>query len=63
MRPAHPIRHTSHTLRGPVGSSTEGPSGRAHMCPRHPSRHVPHNNRFRGPIGSSTEGPSGTARM
>ena len=29
-----PFRHTPHTLRGPLGSSTEGPSGHVRMRPR-----------------------------
>ena len=57
----HLFRRTSHTFRGPIGSSTEGPSGRVRMPPHHPFRHTPHT--FRGPIGSSTEGPSGCVRM
>eukprot|EP00959_Pyramimonas_sp_CCMP1952_P256789 5364786-Pyramimonas_sp.AAC.1 len=27
-----PFRHTPHTVRGPRGSSTEGPSGRVRMA-------------------------------
>ena len=57
----HPIRHTPHTFRGPVRSSTEGPSGRVRMAYPHPIRHTPHT--FRGPTGSSTYGPSGAARI
>eukprot|EP00959_Pyramimonas_sp_CCMP1952_P211957 4435517-Pyramimonas_sp.AAC.1 len=44
MRPAPP----STAFRGPIGSSTEGPSGCAHMRP------WPSSTGFRGPIGSST---------
>eukprot|EP00959_Pyramimonas_sp_CCMP1952_P440814 9229176-Pyramimonas_sp.AAC.1 len=31
MRPQHPSRHSSHTIRGPTGIPTEGPSGDAQM--------------------------------
>ena len=34
MAPPRPFRHTSHTLRGPIGSSTEGSSGRVRMRTR-----------------------------
>eukprot|EP00959_Pyramimonas_sp_CCMP1952_P257637 5383385-Pyramimonas_sp.AAC.1 len=40
-------------LRGPIGSSTESPSGTARM------RHPPPSAALRGPIVSATEGPSG----
>eukprot|EP00959_Pyramimonas_sp_CCMP1952_P012912 273065-Pyramimonas_sp.AAC.1 len=53
MRHRHPFRHTPHTVRGPIGSSAEGPSGCVRMRHRHPTRHTPHT--VRGPIGSSTE--------
>ena len=56
-----PLRHTPHTFRGPIGSSTEGPMAAVRMRPAHPFRHTPHT--FRGPIGSSTEGTSGKVRM
>eukprot|EP00959_Pyramimonas_sp_CCMP1952_P105938 2214988-Pyramimonas_sp.AAC.1 len=48
MSHPHRIRHTSHTSRGPIGSCTEGPSGRARMAYPHPMRHTPHT--FRGVI-------------
>eukprot|EP00959_Pyramimonas_sp_CCMP1952_P398220 8343347-Pyramimonas_sp.AAC.1 len=44
------------TFRGPIGSSTEGPSGGVHMRPRHRFQRTPRT--FRGPTGGSTE--SGT---
>eukprot|EP00959_Pyramimonas_sp_CCMP1952_P252575 5277138-Pyramimonas_sp.AAC.1 len=47
---AHP-----QTLRDPIGSATEGPSGCARMC------HTPHT--FRGPVGNFTEGPSCCTHM
>ena len=28
-----PFRHTTHTFRGPIGGSTEGPSGKVHTAP------------------------------
>eukprot|EP00959_Pyramimonas_sp_CCMP1952_P310093 6489567-Pyramimonas_sp.AAC.1 len=60
MRPRHASQYTSHALRGPIGSSTEGPSSRAYMRLRHPSRHPPRSSIvFRGPVGGSTGGPSG----
>eukprot|EP00959_Pyramimonas_sp_CCMP1952_P152010 3180299-Pyramimonas_sp.AAC.1 len=37
----HPFRHTPHTLRGPMRSSTEGPSCNVRMPPPHPFRHTP----------------------
>ena len=41
----------------PIRSFSEGPSGRARMCPQGKFRHTPHEDRGPGPIGSSTEGP------
>eukprot|EP00959_Pyramimonas_sp_CCMP1952_P387652 8124496-Pyramimonas_sp.AAC.1 len=55
MRHRHPLRHTPHTVRGLIGSSTEGPSGCGCMRHRNPLRHTPHA--VRDPIGSSTDGP------
>eukprot|EP00959_Pyramimonas_sp_CCMP1952_P261702 5472481-Pyramimonas_sp.AAC.1 len=43
-------------FRGPIGRSTEGPSGPSHASP-------PPRTMFHGPIGSSTEGPAGAVRM
>eukprot|EP00959_Pyramimonas_sp_CCMP1952_P287173 6005647-Pyramimonas_sp.AAC.1 len=43
-------------LRGPIRSSTEGPSGSARMRLPHPLRHVLHA--LRGPIGNSTAAPT-----
>eukprot|EP00959_Pyramimonas_sp_CCMP1952_P258373 5400654-Pyramimonas_sp.AAC.1 len=40
----------SAAIRGPTGSSTEGPSGTAHM------RQPPPSTALRGPVGSSSEG-------
>eukprot|EP00959_Pyramimonas_sp_CCMP1952_P208766 4366772-Pyramimonas_sp.AAC.1 len=54
---ACPFRHTPHTIRGPIGISTEGSSGRVRMSPPHSIRHTPHT--VRSPIGSSTDGSSG----
>eukprot|EP00959_Pyramimonas_sp_CCMP1952_P347511 7278795-Pyramimonas_sp.AAC.1 len=51
----HPPPSTA--LRGPIRSSTEGPSGTARM------RHSPPSTAPRRPIRSPTECPSGTARM
>eukprot|EP00959_Pyramimonas_sp_CCMP1952_P264906 5539138-Pyramimonas_sp.AAC.1 len=49
-------------FRGPIGSSTEGPSSRVHMqLPAHPMFISAHT--FRGPVGSSTEGPNGSVHM
>eukprot|EP00959_Pyramimonas_sp_CCMP1952_P095577 1998111-Pyramimonas_sp.AAC.1 len=61
MRPRHPFRHAVDTLRGPMGTSTHGPTGTVHMRPRHPCRRTPHT--LRGPGGSSIHGPSGTVHM
>eukprot|EP00959_Pyramimonas_sp_CCMP1952_P229467 4797715-Pyramimonas_sp.AAC.1 len=55
MRHAHPIRHTPHTLRDPIGSSTEGTSAAARMRHPHPIRHTP--DTFRGPIGAPPKAP------
>eukprot|EP00959_Pyramimonas_sp_CCMP1952_P133729 2796392-Pyramimonas_sp.AAC.1 len=55
MRPRNPCRHTPHTLRGPRGSSTEGPSGGAHMRPRRPCQHTFHT--FRDPGSRSPPPP------
>eukprot|EP00959_Pyramimonas_sp_CCMP1952_P051192 1069918-Pyramimonas_sp.AAC.1 len=38
MRHPHEFRHTPHTLRGPIGSSKEGPSGTARL--HHPRTHT-----------------------
>eukprot|EP00959_Pyramimonas_sp_CCMP1952_P194546 4068329-Pyramimonas_sp.AAC.1 len=35
MRPPHQFRHTPHQVRGPIGSSTEGPSATARMRSPH----------------------------
>eukprot|EP00959_Pyramimonas_sp_CCMP1952_P399068 8362274-Pyramimonas_sp.AAC.1 len=53
MRPAPPSRAS----RGPIRSSTGGPSGCDHMRPAPPS------TAFRGPGTSSTEGPCGCDHM
>eukprot|EP00959_Pyramimonas_sp_CCMP1952_P098974 2069048-Pyramimonas_sp.AAC.1 len=58
MRQPHGFRPTPHTLRGPMGSSTECPSGAVRMRFPRPFWHTPHA--LRGPIGSSTEGPNAT---
>ena len=50
-----------HILRGHVGSSTDGPSGRVHMPPSSPCRLTSHT--LRSPTGSSTEGPAGKVHM
>ena len=42
-----PLRHTPHEDRGPVGSSTEGPSGSVHVRPR--TRFVAALTRIMGP--------------
>eukprot|EP00959_Pyramimonas_sp_CCMP1952_P142800 2989429-Pyramimonas_sp.AAC.1 len=55
-----PIRHPSHTLRGPTGSSTEGPNDTLRVACPHPMRHIPHT--FRDPTGNFTEGPNGRVR-
>eukprot|EP00959_Pyramimonas_sp_CCMP1952_P000832 16588-Pyramimonas_sp.AAC.1 len=54
MAHPHPIRHTIHTLRGLIGSSTQCPSDTARMACPHLIWRTPHT--FRGPIGNSTEG-------
>eukprot|EP00959_Pyramimonas_sp_CCMP1952_P364425 7631363-Pyramimonas_sp.AAC.1 len=56
MTAPHRFGHTHHTLRGPTGRSTEGPSGCARMTQARQLRHSAHT--FRGPVGSSTESPS-----
>ena len=48
---------TPHTFLDPIGSSTEGPSGKVRMAAPRPFRHTPRT--VRGPTGSSTESPSG----
>eukprot|EP00959_Pyramimonas_sp_CCMP1952_P370018 7749616-Pyramimonas_sp.AAC.1 len=53
-----PFRRTPHTFRGPIGSSTNGPSGCVRMRAPRPFRNSPC-----GPIGSPTEGPRGKVRM
>eukprot|EP00959_Pyramimonas_sp_CCMP1952_P027068 568462-Pyramimonas_sp.AAC.1 len=73
MRPPHSV---CTALRGPIGSSTEGPGGGARMRPPHPVQRfvapwglhrrpqwATLSTALRGPVGSPTEGPSGTARM
>eukprot|EP00959_Pyramimonas_sp_CCMP1952_P208975 4371425-Pyramimonas_sp.AAC.1 len=57
MRHRHPLRQTPRTVRGPVGMSTQGPSGCVLMRHRHPIRHTPYT--VPGPTGSPNEGPSG----
>eukprot|EP00959_Pyramimonas_sp_CCMP1952_P385447 8077965-Pyramimonas_sp.AAC.1 len=58
MRPRHPFRHTPHTVRGTMGSPTEGPRVGGPIS-AHPSRGSwPH---ARGPIWRSTEGLNGRA--
>ena len=47
----YPFRHTIHTSRGPIGSSTEGRPRRPRPRPPSPVRHTP--RAFRGPTGSS----------
>eukprot|EP00959_Pyramimonas_sp_CCMP1952_P007242 151880-Pyramimonas_sp.AAC.1 len=42
--------HSSHRF---VGSSADGPSGAARMCPRHSCRRIPHT--LRGLTGRPTE--------
>eukprot|EP00959_Pyramimonas_sp_CCMP1952_P452452 9466615-Pyramimonas_sp.AAC.1 len=59
MAQHHPVRHTAHTIRGPEGSSTAGPSGRVRMACPYPIQHTPHT--CRGPKWSSI-GPSGRFR-
>eukprot|EP00959_Pyramimonas_sp_CCMP1952_P123399 2579776-Pyramimonas_sp.AAC.1 len=51
MRLPAPFRHTSRTFSGPIGSSTEGPSGRVHMRLAHPVQ------RFVAPYGAPLEAP------
>eukprot|EP00959_Pyramimonas_sp_CCMP1952_P064925 1355899-Pyramimonas_sp.AAC.1 len=47
-----------------MGSSTEAPSGTAHMRPPCPIWHFhPSSTALRGSIRSSTEAPRGTTRM
>eukprot|EP00959_Pyramimonas_sp_CCMP1952_P076842 1605932-Pyramimonas_sp.AAC.1 len=54
MRQRHIFRHNPHSVRGPIGNSTESSSGRVRMRQRPQFRHTPHT--VRGPIGNSTEG-------
>ena len=60
MVASRPFRHTAHTFRGPMGSSSQCPSGRVRIVA---SRlfHAPHT--FHGPMGIFTQGPSGRVRM
>eukprot|EP00959_Pyramimonas_sp_CCMP1952_P302863 6336589-Pyramimonas_sp.AAC.1 len=51
MAAPHQFRHSPHTVRGPIGGSTEGPSGCVRMPAPHPFRHTSHT--FRGSLGSS----------
>eukprot|EP00959_Pyramimonas_sp_CCMP1952_P208527 4362133-Pyramimonas_sp.AAC.1 len=55
MIPPPLFRHTPHTLRGPMGSSAEGPSGTVRMPPPAPFRHTPHTPR--GPLGALPKTP------
>eukprot|EP00959_Pyramimonas_sp_CCMP1952_P211012 4416308-Pyramimonas_sp.AAC.1 len=58
MRTRHTLRHTPHTVRGPIESSTEGPRGCGVPSPfRHTTHTVP------GPIGSFTKGPNGCVNL
>eukprot|EP00959_Pyramimonas_sp_CCMP1952_P314692 6587634-Pyramimonas_sp.AAC.1 len=61
MRFHTPFRHTPHTFRGSIGSSTESPNGCVGMRFHPPFWHTP--RAFRGPIGGPTKGPSDTARL
>eukprot|EP00959_Pyramimonas_sp_CCMP1952_P364932 7641794-Pyramimonas_sp.AAC.1 len=50
--------------RGPIGASTDDPSGTVRMRHGNPSWHFhPPNTTFRGPTGNSTEPPTGTVRV
>ena len=40
--PTAPISSHPHTVRGPIGSSTEGANGKVRMRPARPFRHTPH---------------------
>ena len=55
------FRRTPHTLRGPIRSSTQGPSGKVRMVASRPFRQTPHTSG--GPIGSSTQCHRGRVRM
>eukprot|EP00959_Pyramimonas_sp_CCMP1952_P255436 5335394-Pyramimonas_sp.AAC.1 len=44
---ARQIQHTPHTCRGPIGSLTEGPSGKIRMAYSHTIQNTPHT--LRGP--------------
>eukprot|EP00959_Pyramimonas_sp_CCMP1952_P201580 4215495-Pyramimonas_sp.AAC.1 len=58
------FRHTPHTLRGPIGSFTQGPSGHVRMrLTAHRMLICAHLHTLRGPVGSPTQGPSGHVRM
>eukprot|EP00959_Pyramimonas_sp_CCMP1952_P113413 2370204-Pyramimonas_sp.AAC.1 len=55
MRFRESFRHTTGTLRGPIGNSTEGSRGAVRMRPRHSFRRTPHE--LRGPIGAPPKVP------